>query len=154
MPYIRDHFARASNGDKALRTRSVNLIWTAKEEAFINRIFASELKDLIEGSGGFAAECFVTAGTAQNGPEGSSSGSSSNTENEDRLVKINTGRPDIPALIRQNIENIAVADPRPGRTAVFVSGPAALADSTRATVHKILKETSYDVEYFEEVFGW
>lgn len=151
MPYIRDHFARASNGDKALRTRSVNLIWTAKEQALINRIFASELKDLIQGSGVFDAECFVTA---QNGPEGSSSTSSSNTENEDRLVKTNTGRPDISALIRQHIENTAAADPRPGRTAGFVSGPAALADSTRATVHKILKETSYDIEYFEEVFGW
>jgi ferric-chelate reductase len=105
----------------------------------------------------FAAECFATAGPVQ-GPESSSSSSSSspsvNAESQDRLVKINTGRPDIPALIRQNIENIAAADPFPGRTAVFVSGPAALADVTRAAVHKVLKDTRYDVEYFEEDFGW
>lgn len=164
MPYIRDHFARASGGDKALRTRSVNLVWTAKEEAFINRIFSSELSGLVhvQGSASFTAECFVTSasasGTAQNEQEGSSSSlnSSSNTANgnENKQISINTGRPDIPALIRQKIEDIAAADPRPGRTAVFVSGPVALADSTRTTVHKVLKETSYEVEYFEEVFGW
>lgn len=151
MPYIRDHFSRSSKKDTTLRTRSVHLIWTAKEEAFINRIFATELGRLTSGSGMFAAECFATAGPAQ-GPESSSS--SLNTDSQDRLVKINTGRPDIPALIRQNIVNTAAADPCPGRTAVFVSGPASLADVTRAAVHIVLKETSYDVEYFEEVFGW
>ncbi len=163
MPYIPDHFARASAGDKALRTRSVNLIWTAKEEAFINRILSGELSGLlVQGSAGFTAECFVTSasasGTAQNEQErsNSNSSSSSNTKNgyDNKQTRINTGRPDISALIRQKIEDIAAADPRPGRTAVFVSGPVALADSARATVLRVLKDTSYEVEYFEEVFGW
>ena len=158
MPYIRDHFARASAGDKALRTRSIHLIWTAKEEAFINRMFSSELSGLVQGSASLTAECFATAGLAQNEQERSSSNSSSSTNaengNENKQTRINTGRPDIPALIRLKIEDIAAADPRPGRTAVFVSGPVALADSTRATVLRVLKDTSYEVEYFEEVFGW
>ncbi len=69
-------------------------------------------------------------------------------------MEVSYGRPDVKAAISSFVGEISDAGSAGGRIAVFVCGPAAMADDARAAVHQVLKSGKREVAYFEETFGW
>lgn len=171
LPYLQEflvHHRRPrqasghSSDNMAIRrtaTEKVTLIWSTRQEAMITEVVNRELRSLLTVPEGLARCHFHVTGpepiadslrlktelaNASIGP-----GSGDSTKNH---VYVQHSRPDVNALILEAADSSAVGE----KVAVFVCGPAGMADGARGAVHTFLKRMDkpmIDVKYFEESFG-
>ncbi|KAK8172070.1 putative ferric-chelate reductase [Phyllosticta citrichinensis] len=150
VPYIIDHVQRAREG--RTRTRSIKLVWVARQSAFIQELCQHELRPALrrpELEGLFWAsrnKVAVDVESADVEKDGIFV-----SERRQVSIEIRQGRPDIQALVA----NLAREWKQTGqRAVVLASGPGDIADEAREAVHVALKNGCRHLKYVEEAYGW
>lgn len=146
LPYIRQIFEDA---DPSAPCPNVRLTWVVRTTAFARDVLANDLR-LVEASQNaskFHTDIYVTSGNAAD--TASEKSDSENTVSGFRDSTFSYRRPDVANIVREYVGSV-----QSNRAAVFVCGPAIMADETRAAVRKEAKMSSKDIELFEEMYGW
>lgn len=143
------------------RTRSITLVWVVRQEAFVHEIASCELSPCLSRRE-IKTQFYCTSSSPSKKMADENTALLSAADTNDfsprsrcaENYEILAGRPDIPQLVRANLDDTGDCQRTDSwRNAVLVCGPAGMADETRATVHSALKD-GYNVEYIEEAFGW
>lgn len=147
LPYIRRIFEDA---DQSAPSPRVRLVWVVRQTGFARDVLANDLR-LVEASGNaatkFQTDIYVTS---QTGEESASEKSDSeNTASSEVDPRFSYRKPNVGEVVHEY-----VASMQSNRAAVFVCGPARMADEARAAVRKEGKAGEKDVELFEEMYGW
>ncbi|KAJ5666584.1 hypothetical protein N7462_010993 [Penicillium macrosclerotiorum] len=144
VPYLQDHLRRCAKGrdettGEKSRTRDIELVWTAKQSAFIHNVAQRELEPLL-GRNDFSASFYTTQ------PENES------FEDLHELgYIIQTGRPHIQSLIMSracDASSVGV------KLAILVCGPSGMADEARAAASSAMRQGYRSIKYLEESFAW
>lgn len=150
VPYILDHMARSKTSNT--HTTDIQLVWTARQKAFIDDLCQRELAPALLRPD-VQASFFSTR-------------LDTNKETDvlcDDMGDCKSDRPVMPHIKvqdeRPDIRNIILGAARKAHAdsaslAVLVCGPAGMADASRAAVQEALKAGCHSVEYVEEAFGW
>ncbi|EHK43843.1 hypothetical protein TRIATDRAFT_319185 [Trichoderma atroviride IMI 206040] len=144
LPYLRMFFE-----DQASQTPpNVHLAWAVRDEGFVRDVLANDLR-ATEGSA-FAAsklnmEFYITSGASGTSTPTPVSKEAGNATSDSRFKRV---RPDIHSMVDDFVNKSQ------GRAAVFVCGPAEIADTTRQAVIRQTRKVHVDVELFEEMFVW
>jgi NAD(P)H-flavin reductase len=164
MPYIEEYLhcskTSALAGNKhAVRTRHIHLVWACRNAVYIRDVCRNELAPAFNRTD--IRMDFHTTGknyssTVEPGVSMKSDKEYGITEKStfSQDITISQGRPNISAIIQEAAEKHTSRTAPMGKLAVFVCGPAGMADVARDSVCKILRSGYSDVEYFEESFGW
>jgi hypothetical protein len=162
MPYIDEYLHNSKTAlmgnDNGSRTRHLQLVWTCRNAAYIGDVCRNALAPAFNRSD-IRMEFRTTR------KDDSSAGTEASVKNEKDYgvietvnfgndITITRGRPDIPAIIQEAAEKYTSRKAPTGKLAVFVCGPAGMADAARDSVCKVLRAGYHDVEYFEDAFGW
>ncbi|RFU73113.1 hypothetical protein TARUN_9155 [Trichoderma arundinaceum] len=141
LPYLRMFF----EDQKSQTPPNVRLAWVVRDEGFVRDVLANDLR-VTEGSALAASrlnmEFYITSETPSPTPKAEEAGDSTS---DPRFKKM---RPDIHAMVDSFVTQSQ------GKTAVFVCGPAEIADTTRQAVIRQTRKVHIDVELFEEMFVW
>lgn len=145
IPYIRRIF---EDGAFGAISPNVKLIWTARHQGFVQDVFANDLSQS-ETSPSFTQEFYITSGNTE---PGTASDLSSGDEGSDDALSDQR-------FLRQRLQVSAAVDSYldevQGPTAVFVCGPARMADEARVALIKHEKANrNGQVRLFEEMYGW
>ncbi|UKZ76225.1 hypothetical protein TrVFT333_003922 [Trichoderma virens FT-333] len=142
LPYLRMFFEDQKESQIPPKVR---LVWVVRDEGFVRDVLANDLR-VTEGSALAASrlnmEFYITSDSPSATPKTEEAG---NSIADPRFKK---SRPDIHSLV-DNFVNESQ-----GKTAVFVCGPAEIADTTRQAVIRQTRKVHIDVELFEEMFVW
>jgi predicted ferric reductase len=141
VPYLHELLnGKTGISSPQVKTKRIHIVFSARTKGFMLDVLAKELRSAM-------TRLEVTMDLAITRME-----SSEDEVNGDILkndVNLSFKRLDIPAIIRSQAAEAV------GETAVFVCGPAKMADQARRTVVDITGETKDNqVHYYEEVFGW
>ncbi|KAK1251546.1 hypothetical protein MKX07_007025 [Trichoderma sp. CBMAI-0711] len=140
LPYLRMFFEDQKQSQTP--PPNVRLIWVVRHEGFVRDVLANDLR-AIEGASKLNMEFYITSeSSASSTPKTEEAG---NSIPDPRFKKM---RPDIHTTVDDFVTQSQ------GKTAVFVCGPAEIADTTRQAVIKQTKKVHIDVELFEEMFVW
>jgi predicted ferric reductase len=141
LPYLRMFFEDQSSQTPP----NVRLAWTVRDDGFVRDVLANDLR-ITEGSALAASklnmEFYITSEAPGSTP---TTKEAENTTSDPRFKRM---RPDIHSMV-DNFVNQSQ-----GRAAVFVCGPAEIADTTRQAVIRQTRKVHIDVELFEEMFVW
>nr|ACD39769.1 oxidoreductase [Hypomyces subiculosus] len=135
LPYLRMFFEDGYNGGRIPNTK---LAWMVRHEGFVRDVLANDLRRVESAPAAatkLAMEFYITNGGTID-------------EKYTQDTRFRRERPDVDALVHN------FAESHPGRTAIFVCGPAEMADKTRLAVIKQVKSGYNDIEVFEEMFNW
>lgn len=150
LPYLRSIF-EDNNNDK--NPPNIRLVWTARNEGFIRDVLANDLQ-LTRASPlattNLKESFFVTSGSAATTPESGSSISIRDDGDAGEGVIFQQSRPDVDSIVQSFAQTTA----KGRRAAVFVCGPAQMADDVRAAILKQVKGGNVDLELFEEMYGY
>ena len=184
LPYIQQIFTDAYESSRLKdssrpvpATRSVHLVWAAREGAFVDEVLQHELRPSILQQ---AASCgidvrlslHITRGspkitsekalsldgmtnseldsTPRNGSGRVGSSSPNGPEGAATIrISMHAVRPDVEAIIEQE-----VATCLSGRLVIFTCGPGEMADQTRRKAVNVVGSGNDGVAYYEEEFGW
>jgi ferric-chelate reductase len=144
VPYIQDHIRRSAGGgeisEEETRIRDIELVWTARQTAFLHDVASRELLPAL-GREDFQASFYAT-GVSAAPPRRDLAGLG---------CEISTGRPHIQSLIMSRACDASAA----GSTlAILVCGPAGMADEARAATHLAMRQGYRSIKYVEESFAW
>ncbi|KAL7797369.1 ferric reductase like transmembrane component domain-containing protein [Trichoderma ceciliae] len=141
LPYLRMFF----EDQRSQTPPNMRLAWVVRDEGFVRDVLSNDLR-ITEGSALAASklnmEFYVTSGTTSPTPK---AGEAGNIASDPRFKRM---RPDIHSMVDSFVTQSQ------GRTAVFVCGPAEIADTTRQAVIRQTRKVHTDVELFEEMFVW
>jgi predicted ferric reductase len=146
VPHILEHMSLSEAGKTD--TTHVHLLWTVRQASFIQEVFARELRTASQRDD-FSADLFFTR--QSEGPKHAEEVVEMEDDDTFGIPELQYGRPDIAAAISKAATR---AETTGTKVAVLVCGPPAMADEARSAVHRALKRGWYNVEYFEEAFGW
>ncbi|KAJ5578796.1 uncharacterized protein N7459_007760 [Penicillium hispanicum] len=144
VPYLQDHLRRSADGwdessEEKTRTRDVELVWTAKQPAFLRDLSRRELGPILRRQDVQAS--FYTTGSSFGASE----------DLNDVGCDIHVGRPHLQSLIMSRACDASSA----GTTLVIlVCGPVGMADEARAATHLALRQGHQSIRYVEESFTW
>ncbi|KAJ5100101.1 hypothetical protein N7532_007102 [Penicillium argentinense] len=142
-PYIQDHLRRSARGEESLdeksRIRDMELVWTARQTAFLHDVASRELRPAL-GREDFQASLYVTRNPTE-----------SPQELVDLGCQVRAGRPHIQSLIMGRVCDAAAAGLS---LAILVCGPAGIADEARAATHLAMRQGYRSIKYVEESFAW
>ncbi|PYI23140.1 putative plasma membrane ferric-chelate reductase [Aspergillus violaceofuscus CBS 115571] len=143
IPYIHGHLLRTSEDPDQVSTqiRDMQLVWVARQTAFIRQLAARELAPALIRDD-FRASFYATAKQTPHAPD--------RFESMDEL-DIAQGRPNVESLVLAHAHAAQLSE---SSVAVLVCGPAALADQTRAAVCLALQRGYRGIRYVEESFSW
>ncbi|KAJ5160996.1 hypothetical protein N7492_006388 [Penicillium capsulatum] len=144
VPYIQDHVRRSMDEcDEPLvektRTREIELVWTARQAAFLREVACGELKPALCRADIQAS--FYTTGPSDLVPE----------DLHGLGSEVQRGRPRLQSLIMSRASDAASAG---SRLAILVCGPAGMADEARAATHLAMRQGYRSIQYVEESFAW
>lgn len=144
VPYLQDHLRRSVDDceeplAEKTRTRDIELVWTARQAAFLRIVARRELKPVLCRPD-FQAS-FYTTGSSDSAPE----------DLQGLGCDIQTGRPHLQSLIMSRASDAASAGIR---LAILVCGPASMADEARAATHFAMRQGYGSIQYVEESFAW
>ena len=127
----------------------MQFIWTTKQALMVHEIFNRELSTL-PASPNVRVSTFITGKVKSSESTIRSSDDDEKPVGQDVVsLGIAYGRPNLKALV----ENMAEEKGK-GSMAVFVCGPAGMADQMRVVVKGCLDRGVRRIELIEEVFGW
>ncbi|KAL7958609.1 hypothetical protein V8C34DRAFT_323891 [Trichoderma compactum] len=142
LPYLRMFFEDQKESQTPPKVR---LAWIVRDEGFVRDVLANDLR-ATEGSALAASrlnmEFYITSDSPNATPKTEEAG---NSIADPRFKK---SRPDIHSVVDTFVTQSQ------GKTAVFVCGPAEIADTSRQAVIRQTKKDHIDVELFEEMFVW
>ncbi|KAJ5704275.1 hypothetical protein N7493_011413 [Penicillium malachiteum] len=144
VPYLQDHLRRSGEewdetAREKTRTRDIELIWTAKQPAFLRELASQELKPLMTRDD-FQASFYATG--ASDISEG----------DQDQLTfDIKSGRPHLQSLIMSRASDASSSGVS---LVVLVCGPASMADEARAATYLAMRQGYGSIKYVEESFAW
>lgn len=152
VPYIQDHLARCAEMSETAQpfTRDIHLVWTTRQEAFIQHVVTQDLEPVI-GRSDFRASFYVTSGAEQDGASDRGLFHDSPSPPPQMDLNILRGRPDLQSLILSHAQEAQLSD---SSAAVMVCGPPAMADEARSAVHSTMLRGYTGVRYIEESFSW
>lgn len=162
MPYLQDYMNRCE-ASQALQTTLVHFIWTDRSEDNVRLTMGGPLGRVLQRedietsihitSGHSASVCALTSSekTEEVGSPEAVLSKELSPEVRGAHLHLKSGRPDIRAVISTTAEGVSG---RGRRLAVFVCGPASLADAARDATRRSMGGHNMDVRYFEETFGW
>ncbi|OAL47189.1 ferric-chelate reductase [Pyrenochaeta sp. DS3sAY3a] len=156
LPYLQEFVSATTattvGGSEATLTRTIDitLLWATKQAALLHDVSTHELRHLF-GRNDMQINLYATQNAEMCSTAISGKEQSSGMPNTFEVVY---GRPNIRDTITEVIERVHADGATAERIAVLTCGPASMADDSRATVHKALKDGKRNVEYFEEAFGW
>lgn len=143
VPYIQDHIRRSAGGgeiSEKTKIRDIELVWTARQTAFLHDVASRELCPAL-GRSDFQASFYATGESATLPPN----------DLAGLGCQISTGRPHIQSLIMSRACDTSAA----GSTLVIlVCGPAGMADEARAATHLAMRQGHRSIKYVEESFAW
>lgn len=147
IPYLRHIFEDADQGTPR---PNVRLVWVMRQAGFARDVLANDLR-LVEASQNATTklqiEIYVSSGaTEDNNTEKSDSENTASSQPDSRFTY---RKPVMGEVIREYVSATQSSKP-----AVFVCGPARMADEVRAAVRKEARSVASDVKLFEEVYGW
>ena len=148
LPYIKDHVQRSYQG--CSRTTEIRLIWSSRKAGFIQSLCEDELACALSRPD-FKLEAYLTDEPVVEQTllsEGKRSESAPSAQWPS--VEWRRGRPDLDEIVQSTAQDLRLGS----RAAVFVCGPAAMADDARAATHAAMKAGCGGLEYFEDSFGW
>lgn len=154
IPHLQEHLCLSTDqasGAKGTRTRSISVIWAAKQSAMIHDILDRELKPFL-GRDDINFSLHATRDRKPSSPTKASQ-LDDKAAPPSQEVNIQNTRPDIKTSILNVVGQVNAAGSRGGRIAILTCGPGAMADEARAAVHQALKNGKRGLEYFEEAFG-
>lgn len=150
IPYLQEYDRLMASKSRAVLTRDITVVWSAKQSHIIRDVASRELRPFLNREDihfKFYATRETKLATAAVGePEKLSSSSN-------REIQISDSRPNIRQSIFTVVDQVDSAGSRGGRIAIFTCGPAAMADEARLTAHEALKTGKQGLEYIEESFG-
>lgn len=143
VPYIQDHIRRSAAGEiseEKTQIRDIELVWTARQTAFLHEVASRELWPAL-GREDFRASFYATGASAM----------PPSLDLAGFRCEISTGRPHIQSLIMSRACDASAA----GSTLVIlVCGPAGMADEARAATHLAMRQGYRSIKYVEESFSW
>lgn len=142
LPYIQEFLRPRSS--HARRAKHIHLVWAARQYAFVRDILDTELAAASTSSRSHVKLDFFITGPTPKAIKSDALGL-------DRLegeTNISYQRPVVESIIRGEVAEAA------GTLAVFVCGPAQLADDTRLAAVRVVGDGFDGLGYFEEQFGW
>ncbi len=145
LPYVRRIFEDADPDDPCPRVR---LVWVVRQAGFARDVLANDLR-LVEASQHAATQLHVDIFVTSSDDSGSEKSDSDNTTASMSDARFTYGKPTVGEVVREYVGAM-----QGNRAAVFVCGPARMADETRAAVRKEARSSEKDVELFEEMYGW
>ncbi|KAJ6786080.1 hypothetical protein PWT90_09853 [Aphanocladium album] len=147
LPYIRRVF---EDMDQDAACPRVRLVWVVRQAGFARDVLANDLR-LVKASRNAAAklqiDVYVTSRSEEDGISEKSDSENTTTSLSDS--KFTYQRPAVSEVVKQYVGSM-----ESNRAAVFVCGPARMADETRAAVRREGRSSSKDIELFEEMYGW
>lgn len=156
LPYLKDHARRSQNG--TTRTTDVRFAWSSRKAKAVHAICDKELTSMYSRSD-FEMDVYLTEDPSAAGRDAQLAQSQFSRDkiSEESVPSIlatpvvyHKGRPDIKAIIDSAVQELAAG----GRCAVFVCGPAEMADDARAAANVAMRNGARGLEYFEDSFGW
>jgi NAD(P)H-flavin reductase len=145
LPYMQE-FLRPQSQNGAGRAKHIHLVWAAKQYSFVRDVLDNELAVAASASARSRVKLdFYITGA---GPRAVKE----DALDLDRLgnadTKIFYHRPVVESILRENVLQAV------GSLAVFVCGPAQLADDARRAAVNAVGAGFDRLGYFEEQFGW
>ncbi|KAJ5746842.1 uncharacterized protein N7511_008538 [Penicillium nucicola] len=145
VPYIQDHLRRSvrdweqDSQNEKTRVRDMELVWTARQTAFIRDVVDRELKPAFDRDD-FSASFHTTGDYTpytdySNGLE----------------INIKQGRPHLESLIMSRAADACSAG---SSLAILVCGPPGMADEARAATHLAMRKGYRSIKFVEESFTW
>ncbi|PYH42285.1 ferric reductase family protein [Aspergillus saccharolyticus JOP 1030-1] len=143
IPYIHEHLLRTAEDPEqaASQIRDLQLVWVARQAAFIRQIAARELAPALIRDD-FRASFYAT---------GTQTSTASNSVPCMDELEIVAGRPNVESVVLAHAHAAQLSE---SSVAVLVCGPVALADQTRAAVQLALERGYRSIRYVEESFSW
>ncbi|KAJ5490717.1 hypothetical protein N7539_002284 [Penicillium diatomitis] len=143
LPYLQDHLRRSLNHRSAdskqkLRTKSVELIWVAKQATFQQDVVNRDLQPFLHRDD-FRASLYCTDTDYR-----------VLTEDQNRIT-MSAGRPSISSVISDRATDPLIAGLR---IAIFVCGPVQMCDEARMATRAAMEHGHKDLQYFEDSFTW
>jgi predicted ferric reductase len=126
----------------AARTRSIRIVWAARESSFAADVLRNDFRDWLD-SERLSIDVYLTQ------EEAMAANSLSQLADWPKAVRVLRGRPDVSDEV-----DYAVSCADAGGLAVVACGPAIMADDARRSVVDALGKGAARVEYFEESFKW
>lgn len=142
LPYMQEYlYPESSQSSPSAITKRIRVVWTAREQAFVRDVIDRELS-AASSNPNVKLDLYVT-------------GPSPKPVKDDALdldrfpghVDLHYNRPDVPTIVRQEVRESV------GTVAIFVCGPAQLADDARRAAVDMTGQ-GHEIGYFEEQFGW
>lgn len=127
LPYLKDFLSNP-------RHPRIKFVWATRQMEMVREIYRRELSSLLASSN-IDINTFVTVDSSE--------------LDKDVGLSVKYGRPDVRSIVQSMAE-----EKGKGSMAVFVCGPAGMADEARDGVGKSLNDGVRRIELFEEVFGW
>ncbi|OAA75193.1 ferric-chelate reductase [Akanthomyces lecanii RCEF 1005] len=147
LPYVRRIFEDVDQDAPCPRVR---LVWVVRQAGFARDVLANDLR-LVEASQNAATklqiDIYVTSRSDQDGNSEKSDSENTNASMGDS--RFTYSKPAVGDIVHDYVRAM-----EGNRAAVFVCGPARVADETRAAVRKEARSSAKDVELFEEMYGW
>lgn len=146
-PYIKDHMSRMN--ENTSRVSEMRLVWSTRQADFVKKVCDQGLSTMLWRPD-FRMDVFLTDGMSAN--HDMLGGAKEDVRDSASLQRVtyHHGRPDL-----ANVVGAAASDLRLGdKCAVFVCGPATMADDARLATHAAMKAGCRGLEYFEDNFGW
>ncbi|KAF1350172.1 ferric reductase NAD binding domain-containing protein [Delphinella strobiligena] len=151
VPYIKDHLHRSHKG--ASRITDMKLIWSSRRATFVKLVCDEKLAPMLS-LPEFKMEVFLTNedGAQEDVQQGQISLPRQDSQDTSRSSNptYQYGRVDMKKIIDDAVREISPDS----RCAIFVCGPAAMADEARAASHAAMKAGCRNLEYFEDDYGW
>jgi ferric-chelate reductase len=147
LPYMQE-FLRPQSRKGAGRTKHIHLVWAAKQYSFVRDVLDNELAVAASASARSRVKLdFYITGAGPRAVKGEDALDLDRLGNAD--TKIFYHRPVVESVLRENVLQTVV-----GSLAVFVCGPAQLADDARRAAVNAVGNGFDRLGYFEEQFGW
>ncbi|TQW00988.1 ferric-chelate reductase [Cordyceps javanica] len=148
LPYVRRIFEDQDHG--CATVPRVRLVWVVRQVGFARDVLANDLR-LVEASPDAATHLQIDIYVSARGGEDGSSEKSDSEKTTTRAcdARFIYRKPAVGEVVHEYAGAMET-----NRAAVFVCGPARMADETRAAVRKEARSSAKDLELFEEMYGW
>ncbi|OAA59979.1 ferric-chelate reductase [Cordyceps fumosorosea ARSEF 2679] len=155
LPYTRHIFEDRAAEDP--RPPSVRLVWVVRQEGFARDVLANDLRAAVaEAAGKLRVDVYVTASRGSGEDSGSEEKTDPEKSDQENTMACDAadsgfayGRPVVAEVVGEYVAGLET-----NRAAVFVCGPARMADEVRAAVRREARSSTKDLGLFEEMYGW
>lgn len=165
MPYLHDYMRR-SESCQPMRTTLVHFVWTDRSEENVRLLMSGSLDKVLLRED-IETSLHITSSHSTSDPVSPVAVEKADepatpeecmpkelvpsVRRAQQSLLLKTGRPDIRDIITRTAGEVSA---RGRQLAMFVCGPATLADAARDATRRSMQGSQDNIRYFEETFGW